>query len=218
MAVRIFVSLGLLLASAAWGEGLRNISVECPSPEQVATRITACTENREAVDRAQECYRAVIRAWQGATADLNRVMAYQKMGKHTSQENSLERAQADYQNSMAKLQQLIDMTDRNTERVAGYTFGMHEDPNQPLACFTEAYAAVENVVNALDDKLTEGVNALEAAKALNMASAKNDAAIDSVPANGPSNINKKSLGKSAAGGSEKVIQSDVTGPSKKAPR
>ncbi len=177
----LFLStIGLSLASlnGTCADELKLVKLDCESVESLTDRIDACSNNTLAVDSAKECYVKLINAWKSASQDLNRVMSVSKKRTNSRQDAEIAFSKTDYEKTMAKLENLIAVTKKNSDLVASYPLAMIEDPDTPVDCFTDRFQEVQDIVWKLDDRLAEGEATLEAATGLRGTATERDANMD----------------------------------------
>jgi hypothetical protein len=167
---RLFIIVILAACSAApdgWSEEKQKIfKLECESVEDLTDRIDACSSNSFAVESASQCYEKLMAAWKDAPNDLNRIMSVSKKRETSRQKAELAFSKTDYEKTMAKLENLISVTEANTALIAKYPFAMIEDSDIPVDCYTDRFQAVQEIVWKLDDRISEAEDTLAAASSL----------------------------------------------------
>ncbi len=159
------LSLSLLPATSLADE-LHPVKVDCEGLESLTEQVTSCSANSVAVESAMRCRDSLVRAWNEAPKDLNRVLSISQARDNSRQQAELAFSKTDYQKTIAKLENLIAVTERNTALVAEYPRTMLYDPDFQLNCYDDNFQQVQEIVWELDDKLEEGKATLAKAGSL----------------------------------------------------
>lgn len=185
--------------------------VACESVSAVEAKVAACSENTRAVESAQACYDKIIHAWDTAPEGLKKVMSLSKARAQSRQEVEFQFTHSDYEKTLDKIDELLVMTEKNTELLTKYStamlrdFHIEEAAGEPLPCYAENFAKLKKIVWALDDRIAEGEATYEKAEQLRNIALGRDGGLDTADTNGlVSGVNVGS-GQSENG------RSDVTG-------
>jgi hypothetical protein len=212
---KIILFIAIPLAPAHAAEKAKPFQLECESLESLAERITACSRNRYAVESARQCFDRLMQAWNDAPKELNRILSVSKARKNTKQDAELGLSKGDYEKTVAKMENLLAVTERNTQLIADYPRAMLNDPDFRVNCFTDRFDRIQEIVYELDDRLMEGERTLAAAAALKGISLTRQKIVGSdsagpkrLPTSLPSQVKASPVMKS---GKSAQRRSDITG-------
>lgn len=187
------------------------VKIECESVSAVLAKVDSCSENTIAVESAQKCYDRIVKEWNEAPKDLKSVMSLAKPRENSRQEAEFVYTHGDYKKTITKLNNLLDVSERNSDLLTKYSTAMLrdydiEEASGPIPCYADNFKKLEKIVWALDDRISEGVTALEAAEQLWGVALDRDGGIDGSQSNGV-------IHSAYASGAGETIQPYVAGQS-----
>jgi len=156
--IRSFVSLSLpallslSVGSIAFASGFE---INCETPQHLDGRIEYCTQNRFAVESANDCADRLQAEFDAAGPELSQIFNLARGQDAHRQKKEFQFSESDYQHAKEKLGHLIHEAQYNMDLLANYPSVMLDDPEHSVPCFLENRADLGDVVADIDDQITE---------------------------------------------------------------
>jgi hypothetical protein len=118
------------------------------------------------------CRQSLIAAWNRASGELAQVMSVARKDAESKQQADFFNSHSDLQKAVAKIDSLIDATERAADMLAEYPKVMFDNPYASYGlvgssnCYKNAFLEISKIVDDLDIKVNEGIAAREAANKL----------------------------------------------------
>jgi hypothetical protein len=209
----IAISLALPLAAPAGeaGQDALRIQAACADAADLEGDIQSCTDNTVAEQHALACRDALLGAWEKANAELTGVMAAARQKLDAKQQQDFFRSHADMELAIDKMQKLVDDTEAGADRLAQYARVMFDNPYADPGlvgssnCYKSHFLAISKIVDDLDQKARQGLDAIASVDELRGVSQARDDGLGTT-------ATQMAKGTVGAGTGESVNgKSDVTG-------
>jgi hypothetical protein len=150
----------IFLSLPAFGAGKSALDAACPSVAELEKHINMCGDNAYAAKAAGTCADAILASWQNTAASLGPLLARDAGGTQLGAED---KARANYEKTLASLDDEIALMKKYTNLVADYILPMFDDPSSQgddtsLECFNVSFHAVSDIVKNLDKEIRRAMD------------------------------------------------------------
>lgn len=189
------IALGLVaLAQASHAEKV------CLSKDEINNSILSCDDNHLAAQAAQQCGRKLKKRGEEKGKAVAKLMDTLTAALKSSQKQDIQSAMSSLNIALIALDDQIEELQENTELVEKYTKAMIDfpdgvDDSSSAECFNDAFHALQDEVDQLDDQIIGAQDAREKALQMLIANGYNNDKLE----------NSISANKAATGGQVKEV-------------
>lgn len=200
-------------ATAARAEPARAPLLRCAGLNEVAARISWCSQNKVALQPARDCRDALLRLWKESAAELAATLSDRNHQKYSAQDVEVANTKADLSRAHARLAELIRATDESAALISRYPLAMIEPVgmSRKPRCWTETWDELVQVVRTLDEKLAEGRRTAAEVRQLGARTGLALASLDRDPGLQAPAVKGQAQALAVPAGTSQASASDVTG-------